>query len=62
MRTIFRNNYTPVMGEYHERYVIDEARHKSYLFDCDGVFNELPYVYVANEKGQSEEYAVSQKL
>lgn len=62
MRTIFRNNYTPVMGEYHERYVIDEARHKSYLFDCDGVFNELPYVYVANEKGTSEEYAVSQKL
>lgn len=62
MRTIFRNNYTPVMGEYHERYVIDEARHKSYLFDCDGVFNELPYVYVTNEKGTSEEYAVSQKL
>lgn len=62
MRTIIRDNYDPQPGDYHERIVIDEARGKSWLFDCDGVF--LPYndVEVMNEKGESTTKAISQKL
>lgn len=64
MRTIIRNNYTPHIGDYHDKIVHDEERNKLYLFDCDGVFTDVSKtgVEVVNEKGQSRVAAVSQKL
>ena len=62
MRTILRDNYEPVMGAYHEVLLIDEAQNKRWLFDCDGVFTELPAPScIENEKGDSETCAISQK-
>ena len=62
MRTILRDNYEPVMGAYHEVLLIDEAQSKRWLFDCDGVFTELPAPScIENEKGDSETCAISQK-
>ena len=61
MRTILRDNYTPEMGAYHETLIIDEARHKKYLFDCDGVFTDITNPLVVSERGDSEDYAASQK-
>lgn len=62
MRTILRDNYEPVMGAYHEVLLIDEAQNKRWLFDCDGVFTELPAPgCIENEKGDSETCAISQK-
>lgn len=62
MRTIYRDNYDPVMGDYHEKIIIDEARGKRWMFDCDGVFLPFDEVEVVNEKGDSTRKAVSQKL
>lgn len=62
MRTTIRDNYTPELGQYHEQILVDPTRRKTWLFDCDGVFTDITKIFVANEKGQSEEYAVSQKL
>lgn len=61
MRTILRDNYTPEMGAYHETLVIDETRHKKYLFDCDGVFTDITNPLVVSERGDSEDFAASQK-
>lgn len=61
MRTILRDNYTPEMGAYHETLIIDEARHKKYLFDCDGVFTDITNPLVVSERGDSEDFAASQK-
>lgn len=62
MRTIIRDNYDPQLGDYHERIIIDEARERRWLFDCDGVFMPFNETKVVNERGDSEIYAVSQKL
>ena len=61
MRTILRDNYTPEMGAYHEVLIIDEARHKKYLFDCDGVFTDITNPLVVSGRGDSEDFAASQK-
>lgn len=61
MHTIIRDNYDPKLGEYHEKILIDEARHKTWMFDCDGVFTDITKVVVVSERGDSEEYAASQK-
>lgn len=61
MRTILRDNYTPEMGAYHEVLIIDEIRHKKYLFDCDGVFTDITNPLVISERGSSEDFAASQK-
>lgn len=62
MRTIIRDNYDPQLGEYHERIIIDEARKKKWVFDCDGVFTDFTNTEVVNEKGEGTDVAVSQKL
>lgn len=59
MRTIIRDNYTPKPGDYHDMYVFDEARGKSWRFDCDGVFYETT---IENELGDSTTTAASQAL
>lgn len=41
MRTIIRNNYTPVINDYHDTDVYDEAQNKIWRFDCDGVFLDI---------------------
>lgn len=61
MRTIIRDNYDPIPNEYHETIVVDEARKKRWLFDCDGIFHDITKVDVVSERGGSEEYAASQK-
>lgn len=61
MRTIIRDNYDPIPNEYHETIVVDEARGKRWLFDCDGIFQDITKVDVVSERGNSEEYAASQK-
>ena len=61
MRTIIRDNYDPIPNEYHETIVVDEARRKRWLFDCDGIFHDITKVDVVSERGNSEEYAASQK-
>lgn len=61
MHTIIRDNYDPKLGEYHETILIDEARRKTWLFDCDGVFTDITKIVVVSERGDSEEYAASQK-
>ena len=64
MRTIIRNNYTPKIGDYHDRIVYDEVLGNIWLFDCDGIYLNMSKtdVRVVNELGDSTEYAVSQKL
>lgn len=61
MRTIHRNNYDPRLGDYHERIIIDDAREKRWLFDCDGVYNDITQVQVADELGESPTHAISQR-
>lgn len=62
MRTIIRDNYDPQLGDYHERIIIDEARERRWLFDCDGVFMPFDEVEVVNERGDSIGKAISQKF
>lgn len=62
MRTIYRDNYTPQLGDYHDRLIIDGAQDKKWLFDCDGVYTEMDGAEVVNEKGDSTTKAISQKL
>ena len=61
MRTIHRNNYDPQLGDYHERIIIDDAREKRWLFDCDGVYNDITQVQVVDELGDSSTHAISQR-
>ena len=63
MRTIIRDNYTPEIGDYHEKIIRDEAQGKMWIFDCDGVFTEMGGgVEVVNELGHSTTAATSQDL
>ena len=62
MRTIIRDNYTPQLGQYHERIIIDSVNEKVWLFDCDGVFTNITRVIVENEYGEHENHAISQKF
>lgn len=64
MRTIIRNDYTPELGDYHERIVIDETKGKQWLFDCDGVFTDIAGsdIEIANEFGDRTGAAISQKF
>lgn len=61
MRTIIRNNYDPKNGDYHETIVIDDERNKKYVFDCDGVFTDFTNPRVVSARGDSEDFAASQK-
>lgn len=38
MRTIVRNSYTPKVGDYCDKIVVDEDTGTQYIFDCDGVY------------------------
>lgn len=62
MRTTIRDNYTPQLGQYHERIIIDSVDEKVWLFDCDGVFTDITRVIVENEYGEHENHAISQKF
>lgn len=62
MRTIIRDNYTPQLGQYHERIIIDSVNEKVWLFDCDGVFTDITRAIVENEYGEHENHAISQKF
>ena len=42
MKTVIRNSYTPKIGDYCETIVVDKESESAYIFDCDGVFTELP--------------------
>lgn len=61
MRTIIRNNYDPKNGDYHEAIIIDDERNKKYVFDCDGVFTDFTNPRVVSTRGNSEDFAASQK-
>lgn len=61
MHTIIRDDYTPQLNEYHEIILVDPTRRKTWLFDCDGVFTDITKINVVSERGDSEEYAASQK-
>lgn len=39
MRTVIRNSYTPQIGDYCNKIVIDEDKSVQYIFDSDGVFS-----------------------
>ena len=39
MRTVVRNSYTPQIGDYCNKIVIDEDKSVQYIFDSDGVFS-----------------------
>lgn len=41
MRTVIRNSYTPKVGDYCNKIVIDEYTGAKYIFDCDGVYTKL---------------------
>lgn len=41
MRTVIRNSYTPKVGDYCNKIVIDEDTGAKYIFDCDGVYTKL---------------------
>lgn len=64
MRNITRSKYIPKIGDYHNMIVHDPVWGKIWLFDCDGVFLDMSKtnVIVANEAGESEEFAISQKF
>lgn len=47
MKTVIRNSYTPVVGDYCEKIVIDLETRSAYLFDCDGVFTPFSNVDAA---------------
>lgn len=38
MRTIIRNDYTPHVGDFCNKIVLDEENSKIYIFDCDGIY------------------------
>lgn len=42
MKTVIRNSYTPKIGDYCETIVVDKESESAYIFDCDGVFTEMP--------------------
>lgn len=42
MRTVIRNSYTPKVGDYCNKIVIDESTGSKYIFDCDGIYTEIP--------------------
>lgn len=42
MKTVIRNSYTPKIGDYCETIVVDKETENAYIFDCDGVFTEVP--------------------
>ena len=42
MKTVIRNSYTPKTGDYCETIVVDKETENAYIFDCDGVFTEVP--------------------
>ena len=41
MRTVVRNSYTPKVGDYCNKIVIDEYTGAKYIFDCDGIYTEM---------------------
>lgn len=42
MKTVIRNNYSPKIGDYCETIVVDKETESAYIFDCDGVFTQMP--------------------
>lgn len=61
MRTIIRDDYDPVLNEYHDKILIDTVREKVWIFDCDGVFTDFTSnAIVENERGDSKTHAASQ--
>lgn len=54
MRTVVRNSYTPKVGDYCNKIVIDEYTGAKYIFDCDGIYTEMSggasdYVVLTNK-------------
>ena len=41
MRTVIRNSYTPKVGDYCNKIVIDESTRARYIFDCDGIYTKF---------------------
>ena len=64
MRNIVRSNYTPKIGDYHDKTVHDPVNQKIWQFDCDGVYLDISRtnIFVANEFGDSETATLSQKF
>lgn len=48
MRTIIRNSYTPKVGDYCNKIVIDESTGAKYIFDCDGIYTKFSEDGVSN--------------
>jgi hypothetical protein len=42
MKTVIRNSYTPKIGDYCETIVVDKETENAYIFDCDGIFTQMP--------------------
>ena len=41
MKTVIRNSYTPQLGDYCNKIVVDKETNTIYFFDTDGVFTEV---------------------
>lgn len=48
MRTVIRNSYTPKVGDYCNKIVIDESTGTKYIFDCDGIYTKFSEDGVSN--------------
>ena len=48
MRTVVRNSYTPKVGDYCNKIVIDESTGAKYIFDCDGIYTKFSEDGVSN--------------
>lgn len=55
MRTVIRNSYTPKVGDYCNKIVIDESTGAKYIFDCDGIYTKF------SEDGVSDYEALTNK-
>lgn len=64
MHNITRSNYTPKVGDYHNTFLHDPVKRKVWVFDCDGLYEDITKtnIIVVNEQGDSVDYAASQNL
>ncbi len=70
MRTIARNDYDPQIGDYPNGTIVkDIARGKLWIFDCDGIFNDITpglsnqeIPIIMDEFGLSPTFGISQRL
>ena len=61
MKTVIRNSYTPQLGDYCNKIVVDKETNTIYFFDTDGVFTEVDNTRVDVEAIIAEAVAESKE-